>query len=961
MNLKTIGIVLVGTTLTLTALATEYENWTLSGNGKRPTDDTLEISGDGKGSGQWRSKPLDLKPGGFYKFSGSIRGVDSQGGCLPCGLSGFSRDYRARKDEWTDESFCFRLQDTVSNSFLRVGQWESKGTFQFRNIKLEPVTPILKEYDVQLASGKATLLLGDGETIRDGVYRSNVWLGGPGSNIQRPFHSSNVTFNSNRWCLYEGGQVIYRFELNPAIRFDGGTVAVGVCYRAPGAVGEGVVEISRDGKTRWTEIGRLTDPEVKEFTLPSIAFPLESLYLRIRGLKDSNFQVDSIRLEAPLAGDPNVKSLSAVGETLFATYTGTTPETPDELTLTTDGNIRANGTILPLPPPASSPGEIQRQFKVGDRNYTFTTQTHPLHRSDYGYALPAPSEIALWWAEADWKISRDRPAPDAGVAKPIEISVAKNDTEAFQLVVRGPAKGLAASVGALEGPDGTTIPAENVEVLYAYYHFVHAKTDGTGIVDFWPDALPPLTQPIDVEANKNQPLWIVVKVPTDAVAGKYKGTVQLSFGENRKVNVPFAVKVWNFALPKENHLETAFGFSPGLAAQYHNAKTDEDRRRVTEMYLQSFSDHRISIYRPTPHDNISVKWLPEENRCEVDFSRYEAEMERVLKKFNFTNFTVPGHGLGSGTFHSRTEPSLAGFGANTPQYKAMMTDYYAKLQKFLEDKGWLSKSYVYWFDEPGKHDYDFVAQGTATLQQYAPKINRFMTLMMDDEDFLEAMERVGTSINIWCPVSHHFQEELAKKRRALGERIWWYVCTGPKAPYCTLFIDHPATELRVWHWQAWQRNIVGTLIWESTYWHSGAAFPNSYQNPYEDPMGYVSGYSTPSGTRRHWGNGDGRFIYPPLSAAIPGLNDGKPIFDKPVSSIRWQMIREGVEDYEMLYLLRELLKTKGTQLSEADRQAAEELLTVPTSITKSMTEFTIDPRPLLERRNAVGAMIEKLR
>ena len=72
------------------------------------------------------------------------------------------------------------------------------------------------------------------------------------------------------------------------------------------------------------------------------------------------------------------------------------------------------------------------------------------------------------------------------------------------------------------------------------------------------------------------------------------------------------------------------------------------------------------------------------------------------------------------------------------------------------------------------------------------------------------------------------------------------------------------------------------------------------------------------------------------------------------------MIREGVEDYEMLYLLRELLQTKGPPLSEADRQAAEELLTVPASITKSMTDFTIDPRPLLERRAAIGAMIERL-
>ena len=47
----------------------------------------------------------------------------------------------------------------------------------------------------------------------------------------------------------------------------------------------------------------------------------------------------------------------------------------------------------------------------------------------------------------------------------------------------------------------------------------------------------------------------------------------------------------------------------------------------------------------------------------------------------------------------------------------------------------------------------------------------------------------------------------AEQRRAQGEKFWWYVCTGPKAPYCGLFIDHAGTELRVWLWQTWQRGV----------------------------------------------------------------------------------------------------------------------------------------------------------
>ncbi|MCL2711422.1 MAG: DUF4091 domain-containing protein, partial [Planctomycetaceae bacterium] len=135
---------------------------------------------------------------------------------------------------------------------------------------------------------------------------------------------------------------------------------------------------------------------------------------------------------------------------------------------------------------------------------------------------------------------------------------------------------------------------------------------------------------------------------------------------------------------------------------------------------------------------------------------------------------------------------------------------------------------------------------------------------------------------------------------------------------------------------------------------SSAAFPNGAQNPYEDPMGYVSGYSTPAGSKQFWGNGDGRFLYPPLSAATPGRNNGNVILEPPVSSIRWEMIREGIQDYEMLLMLRDL-KEKRPDLA----REIEALLVVPDNITAGMTEFTTDPAPIYERRRAIARLLEE--
>ena len=76
-------------------------------------------------------------------------------------------------------------------------------------------------------------------------------------------------------------------------------------------------------------------------------------------------------------------------------------------------------------------------------------------------------------------------------------------------------------------------------------------------------------------------------------------------------------------------------------------------------------------------------------------------------------------------------------------------------------------------------------------------------------------------------------------------------------------------------------------------------------------MSWVSKHSAPEGTRRPWGNGDGRFIYPPLESFT---DSSTPIIRGPIDSQRWEMLRDGIEDYEYFTILSELLKTGLTSL-----------------------------------------------
>lgn len=589
-----------------------------------------------------------------------------------------------------------------------------------------------------------------------------------------------------------------------------------------------------------------------------------------------------------------------------------------------------------------------------------SAQTSSYFDSPYGQLLPASSEqVGLWWASSGWKIGQDKPPPQT-ITPAITVRAARNEVEAVQLVVRpkAPLNGLTIRPEALAGPGGKTIPAENIEVLKVHYVTITHPTDKSSAPGPWPDPLPALKGPISLEPNKNQPFWLRVKVPRDVPAGAYKGSIAIA-AQDYAANVTLQVEVYDFDLPERMTCVTAFGFSAHNVFRYQNLSDRQQRQQVLEKYWASFSSHHISPYDPAPLDEFKVSWpevtgstLPEQLKPTFDWTAWDKAMERAIDYYHFNSFQLHIPGLGGGSFHSRNEPELLGFKEDTPHYKAAFGAYCREVQEHLRAKGRLDEAYVYWFDEPDPKDYQFVMNGFAKLKSAAPDINRMLTEQVEPN-------LVGGP-NIWCPVSYNYKHEPAEERHKAGEKFWWYICCGPKAPYCTLFIDHPGTELRVWLWQTWQRKIDGILVWETNYWTSSNAYPkaNQPQNPYEDPMSWVSGYSTPEGKKEPWGNGDGRFIYPPQAAA--DANPPQSVLEGPVESIRWEMLRDGIEDYEYLAILDRLLKAKKDKLTDQQYQECRDLLEVPEDITKDITTFTKDPASIEARRDRIARAIARV-
>ncbi len=595
-------------------------------------------------------------------------------------------------------------------------------------------------------------------------------------------------------------------------------------------------------------------------------------------------------------------------------------------------------------------------------------ETCILFEDSYGQRLSSPDpDIGLWWASSGWKISQTRRVPGKK-GRAVEISGARNESEAAQLVVR-PAtaiEGLTATASHLTGPDSAVIPAESVDILRVRYVNVELPSDAWGVPGMWPDPLPPFTAPIALEPGKNQPLWVRVNIPREAVAGMYEGTITIE-AAGFTANVPLRVRVYGFEMPDKVTCTTAFGFDAGAVYHYQALKDAQDRETVLQKYLDYFAGNHISLYDPVPGHSATVEWVKlgenegadlepavrkllqeKELTPKFDWTDWDAAMEEAVRDRHITTFRIGIPGMGGGTYGGHSEPSMLGYSLGDPEFELAFTAYAQAVESHLREKGWLDMSYVYFFDEPNPKQYEFVRDQYLRLKSVAPGIGRMITERIDPK-------LVGGP-NIWCPMTSTYNHDDAEERRAAGEILWWYICTVPKRPYAGMFIDHPGTDLRIWLWQTWKYKVTGLLFWTTTLWSTGVAYPDHPQNPYEDPMGWKSNPYV-AGAREPWGNGDGRFVYPPEAA---GGVATEPILDGPVACVRMEMLRDGIEDYEYMVMLQRLLDEKGDALSSRMKRRYQRLLEVPDSISADLVTYTKDPAPIEKHRARVAEAIEKL-
>lgn len=519
---------------------------------------------------------------------------------------------------------------------------------------------------------------------------------------------------------------------------------------------------------------------------------------------------------------------------------------------------------------------------------------------------PAPPQPeANWkvgWASGLVKIFQD-PAQFSGhLSNPVEVSLARGEFEGVQLALIGGSRPstIQVAVGELKAPaTGKVIPKESIEVAQVGFVKTRPPYYPAASVGEWPDPLLPADS-IQVPAGKVQPVWITLHAPEDLPAGRYDGTIALTDSQGRREEVALQVTVWNFTLPRVTHLKTAFDFY-----RFRLEKAYREFVLNGSQWFTRFDELEKKYFLEMLKYRISPVWGGDPT---------QAQFAWEVKPYLDSGLRVFGVGThGGDNVWPRDSAKLE-----------QVMKWYAKAELELRFLRLLDQAYVYVYDEPKPGD-PHVAQVLAALRKEAPALKRLLVMREAPDptlyrDWLK-------DVDILCIHNAAWNNEWASEYRAMGKELWIYV-SSPSPPFPTLVIDEPALDHRILPWMAWKSGASGLLYWCVNFWN---------ENPLNNPASFAPDQ-----------NGNGFLFYPGPEG--------------PHSSIRLQALRDGIEDYEYLVLLRSLIervRPKGSVDGEL-RERGRRLVAVDPTLVTSMKSYSQDPQQLLDERRAIAETIEEL-
>ncbi|MDB5022400.1 MAG: hypothetical protein JWP78_155 [Mucilaginibacter sp.] len=513
----------------------------------------------------------------------------------------------------------------------------------------------------------------------------------------------------------------------------------------------------------------------------------------------------------------------------------------------------------------------------------------------------ANEELAVWAAPAEQKIRpTDRVETDNLVwskqGKKIAVAGAGNEHVPFQVVITAPVPaghkavapgGFFIKCSELTSKEGKTIPQAQINFYLEHYIMLYGVSGTVGATGYWPDALAPIKEPFSMAAQyavvRNRPIWVDIAVPSSTPGGIYHGTITVTQNNKQVETLNVQLEVYRFSLPEKTHMISYMNISKeSLAHFYHMPASSPYIDKLTQTYYDFLYAHRME---PWFNDQLLPKIEVKGEKVVVKFD--DARYEYYLNKLHTNRVLLD-------AFPSGLKKENGGV-LFSNLFDTQIKSYLSQVAKYFELHGWKDRLvFNSPIDEPNtRQDYEDTRHWAVLVHQAAAGVPFLATEspIPDNVDWGTLRGYVNNFSIHGNALNKEDVKKAIREEQAKGGEMTWYISCDQAYPQPNYFIDAPAQDPLMVPWITDQYHMNGILYWAINFW-------SETPSPWLDAVTFISGFSCSGG---YVLNGEGSLLY-------PGDNTrqytGEPNVDGPVSSIRFELLRKGIEDYEYLWMLK---------------------------------------------------------
>jgi hypothetical protein len=213
---------------------------------------------------------------------------------------------------------------------------------------------------------------------------------------------------------------------------------------------------------------------------------------------------------------------------------------------------------------------------------------------------------------------------------------------------------------------------------------------------------------------------------------------------------------------------------------------------------------------------------------------------------------------------------------HTEAMKAAMADYLKAYASHLRGLGLLEDAYVYNVDEPPEEKWDTVRNNYRFVKSVEPDLKTWLCL--NQPKAVRDLQGYTDILDVY--IRQYKSSEVAPHLQP-GKQLIWAVCVWPHE-HPNLFIEYPGEDARAIGWLTYRYGISGFEYWGLNQWGRNTGR--------RDWANFRSGGTRTSwqATKIPWGD---RWLFCPGDLG------------EPLSTVRFENLRDGFEDAEILTLL----------------------------------------------------------